>query len=104
MNRALLCGVVLLAALAAAADMHGPDLAGMDTQVAPGDDFFAYANGTWVKNTQIPPDLSAYGNGHILAELTTQRVNELLKATAAQSARPGTEAQQIGDYYFKFHG
>ena len=102
MNRALLCSLALLAILAAAADIHGPDLGGMDPKIAPGDDFFAYANGTWVKNTQIPPDLSAYGNGHILAELTTQRVNELLKAAAAQSARPGSEAQQVGDYYLSF--
>lgn len=34
----------------------GFDTAGMDTAVQPGDDFYAYANGTWAKNTPIPAD------------------------------------------------
>ena len=36
----------------------GLDLAGMDRSVQPGDDFFAYANGTWLKQTEIPADRS----------------------------------------------
>ena len=39
----------------------GIDLAGMDRAVAPGDDFFAYANGTWMKTTEIPPDRASFG-------------------------------------------
>ena len=35
---------------------HGLDVAGMDKSVKPGDDFYHYANGTWEKNTPIPPD------------------------------------------------
>ena len=56
-----LFGLLLLTRLAAA-QVHGPDLAGMDTKVAPGDDFFAYANGGWIEATQIPADRSSYGN------------------------------------------
>ena len=33
------------------------DLKNMDTTIKPGDDFFAYVNGTWQKNNPIPPDL-----------------------------------------------
>ncbi len=33
----------------------GIDLAGQDRSVAPGDDFFAHANGSWLKATEIPP-------------------------------------------------
>src|SRR5439155_3448407 len=40
---------------------HGVDLAGIDRLVAPGDDFFRYANGAWLKATEIPPDRSSYG-------------------------------------------
>jgi putative endopeptidase len=101
MHRILSLGFLLLAG-AAAAQVHGPDLAGMDVKVAPGDDFYAYANGAWISATEIPADRSSYGNAAILSELTTQRVNELLKEAAAQHARPGTEAQQIGDYYDSF--
>jgi putative endopeptidase len=103
MHRILGFGLLLLAGVAAA-QVHGPDLAGMDLKIAPGDDFYAYANGAWINATAIPADRSSYGNGAILTELTTQRVNELLKAAAAQHARPGSEAQQISDFYDGFMG
>ena len=86
----------------AAAQVHGPDLAGMDVKVVPGDDFYAYANGGWIKATEIPADRSSYGSAAILTELTAQRVNELLKTAAAKTARAGSEAQQIGDLYVSF--
>ena len=101
MTRILGLGLLLLTG-AAAAQVHGPDVAGMDTKVTPGDDFFAYANGGWIKSTEIPADRSSYGNGAMLVELTAQRVNDLIKAVAAQHARTGSEAQQIGDFYESF--
>ncbi|MEO7206617.1 MAG: M13 family metallopeptidase [Steroidobacteraceae bacterium] len=101
MYRVLSLGLLLLAGVAVA-EVHGPDLAGMDTKVAPGDDFYAYANGGWIKATKIPADRSSYGNGAMLTELTAQRVNELLKSAAAQRTRTGSEAQQIGDFYAGF--
>jgi putative endopeptidase len=100
MNRILSLGVLL--AGVAAAQIHGPDLKGMDAAAAPGDDFFKYANGGWISTTEIPADRSRYGNSAILTELTTQRVHELLKLAAAEHARNGSEAQQIGDLYTSF--
>ena len=41
----------------------GLDLVGMDTTTTPGDDFFRYANGTWIDKTQIPSDKPAYRSG-----------------------------------------
>ncbi|HEY0193373.1 MAG TPA: M13 family metallopeptidase, partial [Kofleriaceae bacterium] len=76
----------------------GIDLAGMDRAVAPGNDFFAYANGAWAKATEIPADRGSYGTGQQVEELTTQRTSALI-ADAARSAPAGSEAQQIGDYY-----
>ena len=101
MKRLVLCALALLGGVALG-ETHGPDLSGMDTSAAPGDDFFAYANGAWIKTTEIPADRPSYGNSAILSELTTQRVSELLRAAAAQSGRAGTEAQQISDYYSSF--
>ena len=75
----------------------GIDLAGMDKSVAPGDDFFHYANGTWIKTTEIPADRSAWGSGGELAEKTTAETAELIRA--AQHAKPGTAARKVGDYY-----
>ncbi|MDB5474563.1 MAG: Metallopeptidase [Phenylobacterium sp.] len=78
----------------------GVDLAGMDRAVAPGDDFFAYANGGWEKTAEIPADRSSWGTSAQLVEKTTAEVSELVKT--AQTAKPGTEARKVGDYYTAF--
>ncbi len=80
----------------------GIDLAGMDKAVAPGDDFFAHANGTWMKTTEIPPDKSAYGAGGIVFDLTTKRTEELIRQASASGAAKGSAAQKIGDYYASY--
>jgi predicted metalloendopeptidase len=80
----------------------GIDLAGMDRAVAPGDDFFAYANGAWIKQAQIPADRSAYGVSAMLAELTARRTKDLITQAAASQAPAGSDARKIGDYYASF--
>jgi predicted metalloendopeptidase len=80
----------------------GIDLQGMDPAVEPGDDFFAYANGTWLRNTEIPPDRSAWGTGGILAELTAKRTADLIAEAVRADAPPGSETRKIGDYYASF--
>ncbi|HEY2028149.1 MAG TPA: M13 family metallopeptidase [Myxococcales bacterium] len=72
----------------------GIDLAGIDRTVAPGDDFFSFANGTWVKNTEIPPDRSSYGTGGVLVELTAKRTADLI----AHAPKEG-DGEKIADYY-----
>jgi putative endopeptidase len=79
----------------------GLDVAAIDRAVAPGDDFFRYANGSWLKSTEIPPDRSSWGSGAALVELTTKRTADLIRDAAARAA-PGTEARKIGDYYAAF--
>ena len=61
----------------------GFDLTGMDKSVQPGDDFYAYANGTWAKNTQIPADKSNYGMFTALADLSQKRTQAILEAAKA---------------------
>ena len=87
--------------LAASASDHGLDFAGMDPSVAPGDDFFRFANGRWLATTEIPADRSSWGVSGQLAELTLQRTVELIRAADAAAAR-GTEARKIGDYYASY--
>src|SRR5258708_22775954 len=101
MNRILSFGLMLLAGVAAA-QIHGPHSKCMKAPVARGYYFFKLATGAWMDTTEIPADRSRYGNSAILAELTTQRVHELLKLAAAERARNGSEAQQIGDFYNSF--
>jgi len=72
------------------------DADGMDRSVDPGDDFFAYANGTWMKNTEIPPDRSAFGNFDVVFNVVNTRTAELIK-DAGKSSDP--EAKMVADYY-----
>src|SRR5215472_14427714 len=59
---------------AAAAATHGIDLSAIDRSVAPGDDFFHYANGAWLKRTEIPPDRSDIGVPGSLIDLSQKRI------------------------------
>jgi len=95
----LLSAVLLVTATAAEpAKAPGLDTAAMNPAVAPGDDFYAYANGTWMEKTEIPADRSSWGSGAALTELTTQRVNELLQAAAQNQA--ATPAERLAaDFY-----
>ena len=56
----------------------GFDTAGMDRTVAPGDDFYAYANGTWARTTVIPADRSNYGMFTVLDDLSKERTRLIL--------------------------
>lgn len=91
----------VVTAAPSAPKIPGIDLAGIDPTVVPGDDFFRYANGAWLKTTEIPADRSNYGTGAILAELNTQRTAALIRG-AASNAAAGSDARKIGDYYAGF--
>ena len=60
----------------------GFDEKGMDKSVAPGDDFYAFANGAWTKTTPIPADKSSFGAFEVLQDLSDQRPRGLLEAAA----------------------
>jgi putative endopeptidase len=77
----------------------GIDLAGMDSAVKAGDDFFKYANGTWFKTTEIPPDRSSYGLFAKLAEEANERTRGLLEEAAKSAAPAGSDERRVGDYY-----
>jgi len=83
----------------AAAPGPGIDLEGMDKAVAPGNDFYAYANGTWLKNTEIPADKAGYGIGAQVFDRTNERTAEIIKAAEASG---DAEAKKVGDYYASF--
>jgi predicted metalloendopeptidase len=77
----------------------GIDLAAMDKSVKPGDDFFAYANGAWVKKTEIPADRSSVG-GFYIADQEREKnsialFGDLLKSNAAAD----TDQGRIANYY-----
>lgn len=75
---------------------YGFDTAGMDRRVAPGDDFYGYANGTWAKNTEIPADKSNYGMFTALDDLSQQRTRDILEEAKADPT------SKIGHAYSSF--
>ena len=87
---------------ATAPSPHGVDVAGMDRSAKPGDAFYEYANGNWLKQTEIPADRSTYGAGAMLTEVVDRRVAELIQQAAKDSAPSGSERQQIGQFYTSF--
>jgi len=85
-----------------AATRHGLDLPGMDTTVNPGDDFYDYANGHWMKTTAIPADRASYGVFVMLSEEANRRTVGLIRDAAASQGKSGTEVRKVGDYYAAF--
>jgi putative endopeptidase len=61
----------------------GFDLSGMDRSVKPGDDFFKFANGKWAERTEIPADLTRFGNFDKLSVLSEARQRAILEDAAA---------------------
>lgn len=80
-----------------AVDAHAADLSAVDPGVRPGDDFYRYANGPWLKATEIPPDRSSIGDDVALSEANNQRTLDIIKTARLSAA--GTEARKIADYY-----
>ncbi len=77
----------------------GIDLGAMDTSVRPGDDFFAYVNGTWVEETEIPADKASYGVGYMLYEEAQENVKTIIEASSTGDFAKGTDEQKVGDLY-----
>ncbi len=80
----------------------GFDTAGKDTSIKPGDSFYQFANGTWVKNTPIPEDKSNYGMFTALSDRSDARTRTIIEEAAASKSAAGSEAQKVGDYYRSF--
>lgn len=77
----------------------GVQLGDMDRAVRPQDDFFAYANGRWLRETEIPADRSHYGVDSMMAE-RAMAAQRLIAESAAQASDP--QARKVGDLYASF--
>lgn len=75
------------------------DVSGMDTSVKPGDNFYEYVNGTWLKNSKIPDDQSAWGSFYTLYQENLNKLKGLLEEAAASKSEKGSLEQKVGDYY-----
>ncbi|WP_293826621.1 M13-type metalloendopeptidase [uncultured Brevundimonas sp.] len=107
------CIVVALTGGAASAQDHshgaaaahpfgtwGFDLAGRDTTVKPGDDFNEYANGTYLRTTDIPADKARFGPFDVLYENAQAQLKSIIETSAANPANDN--ARKVGALYASF--
>jgi putative endopeptidase len=73
--------------------------ANMDRSVNPGDDFFAYANGAWLKAHPIPASESGWGIGNVVREELYVNLRKINEDAAKANAATGTDQQKIGDFW-----
>lgn len=73
----------------------GFDPAFMNTSVKPGDDFYEYASGTWVKNNPVPEDESSWGSFHILHQKNELLLNKILEEAARDAADASAQMSDI---------
>ncbi|HEX6124620.1 MAG TPA: M13 family metallopeptidase [Pyrinomonadaceae bacterium] len=81
------------------AQSKGFDTKRMDTSADACNDFFQFANGTWLKTTEIPASESRWGSFNILANNNNTMLKEVLEASAKKKSPAGSDAQLIGDFY-----
>lgn len=81
------------------AQSKGYDKSRMDTSVDACDDFYQYANGTWIKDTKIPPEYPSWGSFTIVFEDNQAILKNVLENAAKTRSAQGSDAQLVGDYY-----
>lgn len=70
----------------------------MDTNVRPGDDFYQYANGAWLKTNKIPASKTSWGSFNELREKSVEAMRSLLEE-AARNPKKSRLQQMVGDFY-----
>jgi len=81
------------------ASVDGITLTNMDTTVTPGNDFYQYADGGWIKSHPLKPEYSRFGTFDELAEKSQQQVKDLIIEVAQKTNAQGSVAQKISDLY-----
>ncbi len=77
----------------------GVDLTSIDPSVKPGDDFFGYVNGTWMKNNTIPDDRTSWGTNEMLIVKAEHDVRAIVEEAALAGGAPGSNQKKLADYY-----
>jgi len=76
------------------------DPANMDLSVKPGDDFYTYASGAWVKNNPVPAKETRWGSFNELRDFNINAVKSLVEEAAADKSAPaGSVKRRVGDFF-----
>ncbi len=81
---------------------HGISIANMDPSVKPGDNFYLYANGGWLKRTVMPPDRSGISVFTTLSDLSNERTRTLIEDAGKANAPAGSDTRKIADLYHSY--
>ncbi|NRA12032.1 MAG: M13 family metallopeptidase, partial [Crocinitomicaceae bacterium] len=79
------------------------DIDYMNLSVLPQDDFFEFANGTWVKNNPVPDSESRWGSFNELNQANVVKLTRILEAASDPKSLHSKGNQVLGDYYFSFN-
>lgn len=77
----------------------GVNPANLDTSVKPGDDFYQYSCGGWMKNNPLKGEYSRFGTFDQLSETNKEQVNGLIEGLGKENHPFGSVAQKVGDLY-----
>jgi putative endopeptidase len=77
----------------------GISIPNMDPAVRPGDNFYLYANGTYVSQTKLPPDRAALGVFNTLVDLSFKQVASIIDDATKANAPAGSDERKIADLY-----
>ena len=83
-------------------DTHGIAVGNMDPSVKPGDNFYQYANGAWIKRTEIPPDRGRIGVFTTLDDLSNKRTLGLIEEAVKENAPAGSNNRKVADLYTSY--
>jgi predicted metalloendopeptidase len=94
---------IALGAPAAGQNVNNRDSSSeLDRSIKPGDDFYRYANGGWLKTAVVPAGQASLTTSTMLIAKNAKRVRELIQEAAASRSAKGSAAQKVGDYYTSF--
>jgi endothelin-converting enzyme/putative endopeptidase len=101
--RIALSTVLIFASVAtaqqAAQPSHGIELSRIDRSVKPGDNFYLFANGEWIKRTEIPADRGTVGVFNSLDDVASKHTADIIEELSKSSAAPGSAEHKIADLY-----
>jgi putative endopeptidase len=97
---ALACSAQPPKSPANAQPVHGIETADLDRNVAPCDDFYQFANGTWRANNPIPSYMDRWSRRWQAGEINKERLTQILTELSGKTDWPARSVeQQVGDFY-----